>query len=95
MVVAWLRLALRIDSSHSLKEKRRVLHGLIERVRRKYQVAVAEVDDADLHNVATVGIAAVSNSAVHAGSILDKVLDLIDAEPEVEIEGVDRESLHL
>ena len=50
----------------SLKDKRRIVRGLIDRVRERFQVAAAEVDDQDVWQTAVVGFACVSNDARHA-----------------------------
>jgi uncharacterized protein YlxP (DUF503 family) len=91
MVVGTLELHLRLDGCYSLKDKRQVLRSFLDRLRRDFQVAVAEVGDHDLWNVATVGVACVSNDAGHAESVLQHVLDVIDKHPEIEVEGVVRE----
>lgn len=91
MIVGTLELHLRMDGCNSLKDKRRILRSLADRVRREFQAAVAEIDDCDLWNVATVGVACVSNDARHAGSILQKIEDFVATLPEVVVEGAIRE----
>lgn len=93
MVIGCLTLGLRIASADTLKDKRQVLKGLIESTRRKFNVAIAEVDDMDMHRSATVGIVTVSNDGVFANQVLSKVLDTIEANPEVEVVGVSLELL--
>jgi len=90
MIVAALCVSLRMDGCENLKEKRRILRSVFDRLRTKFGVSVAEVGDQDLWNVAEVGIACVSNSAPHAESILQHAMDLIDARPDVLVEGVER-----
>jgi uncharacterized protein len=91
MVVGSMELALRLEGAHSLKEKRRILRSVIDRVRHEFQVAVAEVDDQDLWGNAVVGVACVSNNAQHADSILQHVLDAFDGAAELSVESVDRD----
>lgn len=93
MVIGCLTLGLRIASADSLKDKRQVLKGLIESTRRKFNVAAAEVDEMDMHRSATVGFVTVSNDGVFANQVLSKVLDTIEANPEVEVVGVSLELL--
>lgn len=64
--------------NRSLKGKRRVIKPIISRVANKFNVSVAEVDDLDLWQVATIGISCVSNDSRHANEILSKVVDFID-----------------
>jgi len=63
-----------------------VLKSITSRVANKYNVSVAEVDDNDTWQLATLGISCVSNDKRHANEILSRVADYIsDARFEVEI----------
>jgi hypothetical protein len=68
---------LRLPENQSLKGKRQVLKSIITRVRNNYNVAIAEVDDQDLWQLATLGIACVSNDARQVNQVLSKVVDFI------------------
>ena len=68
---------LRLPENHSLKDKRRVLKSIVTRVRNKYNVAIAEMDDQDLWQLATLGIACLSNDAQQVDRVLSKVIDLV------------------
>jgi uncharacterized protein YlxP (DUF503 family) len=65
-----LILELQIEHAHSLKEKRHVVKGLKDRLRNKFNVAVAEIDDMDLHNSAVIAVATVSPSRPFAEKVL-------------------------
>lgn len=80
MFVAVLQAELSIPGSHSLKEKRHVVKGLLERLRREHAVTAAEVGDLDTWNRAVIGVAFVSNDARHAQSHLQQVLNRLDRE---------------
>lgn len=62
----------------SLKGKRHVLKGLKERVRQRFEVAVAEVDHHDLWQRATLAVAAVSHDGRHANEVVSKAMDFIE-----------------
>jgi uncharacterized protein YlxP (DUF503 family) len=68
-----LTLELRIEEAHSLKEKRHVVKSLKERLRGKFNVSVAEIDDMDLHNSAVLAVAVVSPSRPFAEKVLQAV----------------------
>jgi len=93
MRVGTLLVTLRLESASSLKDKRRVLKGLLETVRRRYNVSAAEIADLDRWRVATVGFACVSNDGAQCNRVLDTVLDHLERLPEVEVEAVDLEVL--
>jgi hypothetical protein len=72
-VVGVLTLELRIEHAHSLKEKRHVVKSLKDRLRNKFNVSVAEIDDMDLHNSAVLAVATVSSSRPFAEKVLQTV----------------------
>lgn len=74
-VVGVLTMELRIEHAHSLKEKRHVVKSLKDRLRHKFNVSVAEIDDRDLHNSAVLAAAAVSSSRIFAAKVLQAVED--------------------
>ncbi len=86
MNVGVCRLRLRLPENLSLKGKRRVLKSITSRVGGKFNVSVAEVDDHDLWQLATLGISCVSNSKQHANEVLSRVVDFItDSRFDIEI----------
>ena len=72
-VIGVLTLELRIEHAHSLKEKRHVVKSLKDRLRVKFNVSVAEIDDMDLHNSAVIAVAVVSASRPFAEKVLQAV----------------------
>lgn len=74
-----------IGESGSLKAKRHVLRSLKDRIRNRFNVSVAEVDDNDLWQKASLAVAAVSNDKSHLNQTLDHVLDLVRAVPELSL----------
>jgi uncharacterized protein YlxP (DUF503 family) len=78
MVIGVCKLDLRIPENHSLKEKRHVLRKLIDRVRHRFNVAIAEVGDNDLWQRAEMGFCTVGNDRRHINSSLDKVIYFIE-----------------
>ncbi len=77
MNVGVCRVRLRLPENLSLKGKRQVLRSITSRVGNKFSVSVAEVDDQDLWQLATLGIACVSNEKQHSNEVLSKVVDFI------------------
>ena len=69
---------LRLPENGSLKGKRQVSRSIIERVKNKFNVSIAEVEGQDLWQALTLGISCVSNSAPHANEILSKVVNFIE-----------------
>jgi len=80
---------LHLPASRSLKDKRQVVRSLTERLRRKFNVAVSEVEDQDVWQTATLGLAVVSNEAGHAARQLERIVEAIE-ETRLDAELVDR-----
>jgi uncharacterized protein YlxP (DUF503 family) len=80
-----LELDLLLGDVHSLKGKRSVVRPLVAEIRRRHEVAVAEVDNLDLHRRAGIGVAAVSADQAHVVELLDAVENLVAGRPEVEL----------
>ncbi len=74
-VVGTIALRLRLERSHSLKDKRQVLRSLKDRLKKRHNVSVAEVDDLDSWQDSVVVAAAVSTSASGVRHALDTVYD--------------------
>ena len=74
-VIGVLTLELRLENSHSLKDKRNVVQSLKNRLRHKFNVSVAEIDGQDLWQRATVAVVTVSSSRDFAEKVLRSVED--------------------
>jgi len=77
MNVGVCKIRLRLPENLSLKGKRQVLKSITTQVGNKFNVSVAEVDDQDLWQVATLGICCVSNNKRYTNEVLSKVVDFI------------------
>lgn len=66
----------------SLKDKRRIVKSMIDRLHRRFNVAVAEVDRQDEWQRSVLGLACVSNDRRHAGQILNRVIEWIQGNGE-------------
>lgn len=80
MVIGVCQVELVVSDAASIKDKRRVVRSVVQRLRSKFNVAVAEVGELDSWHVATLGIVCVSNETGHATSMLSRVLDWLESE---------------
>ncbi|MGD0352602.1 MAG: DUF503 domain-containing protein [Dehalococcoidia bacterium] len=86
MNVGICRIKLHISESRSLKDKRRIVKSVVSRLSNQYNISIAEVDDQDLWQLVTLGIACVSNQSQHVDETLSKVMAFITNNyPELEI----------
>ena len=78
MHIGVCKIELRLPENISLKGKRRVVKSITTRVKGKFNVSVAEVDDQNLWQLATLGICCVSNNKRFVNEVLSKVVDFIN-----------------
>jgi uncharacterized protein YlxP (DUF503 family) len=80
MHVGVARVTLHLAENSSLKGKRMVVKSVVQRVRNRFNVAVAEIDTQDAWEVITLGIVCVSEDPRHATEMLSKVIAFIESE---------------
>jgi uncharacterized protein YlxP (DUF503 family) len=78
MVVGVLRLELLLPENHSLKGKRSVLRAIKARVRDKFNVSIAECEDHDMWQRATLGVSQVGADQPHVDSCLREVIKFVE-----------------
>jgi uncharacterized protein YlxP (DUF503 family) len=74
MPVGLLTLELHIPDARSLKDKRQIIRSLKDRLRRKFNIAIAELDFHDVWQSSTIGIVTLSNAHQHVEESLQHVL---------------------
>ncbi len=79
MVIAICTIYLSIPANHSLKGKRQVLKSLMSRVRNEFNVSIAEVEQQDAWQSATLGVACVASDQGYAHGVLTKVVQAISS----------------
>lgn len=78
MVVGICQIRLIIQDTLSLKEKRRILKSILDRVRNRFPVSIAEVGDQDLWQSSLIGFCMVSNEQQIVHAAIDKVVNFIE-----------------
>jgi uncharacterized protein YlxP (DUF503 family) len=78
MPVGVLTLELELPYAHSLKDKRAVLRKMRDRLRARFNVAVAELDHQDVWQRATLGVVSISNSQPLLDSVFHQVLGEVE-----------------
>ena len=93
MTIGLLQLRLRIPGNQSLKGKRQVLLGLKTRIRQRFNVSVAETEDQDKWQVATLAVACIGVEQPGVNRCLDQVVDLAGRDREAELTDVEMQFL--
>jgi uncharacterized protein YlxP (DUF503 family) len=88
MIVSMIQIIFEIPDVESIKEKRRVIRSVRDKLRRRFHMSAAEVDLQDSLSFAQIGGALVSNSTVFGESVLRKAFDMIEKETPVRIQDI-------
>ena len=85
MTVGVLQLEILITDSMSLKDKRRVVKSIKDRIAHSHNVSIAEVGALDHHRRAIIGMAMVANEKGYVEGALSKLVDFIRSVPQVSL----------
>lgn len=91
MTVGIMSLHLLIPGSHSLKDRRRALHSVKDRLRSHFNVSVAEVDGHERWQTAVLGVCAVGRDRAYVEGLLDTVTKLVRSNRHVELVKCEKE----
>ena len=96
MNIGVCRIKFRLPENMSLKGKRGVLKSITNKLRNKFNVSVAEIDDQDFWQVATFGVCYLSNDSRYTNTVLSKVVNLVtNCHLGIEILNYEIEIIHL
>jgi uncharacterized protein len=79
MIIGVLQLELSIGDAMSLKDKRRVVKSIKDRIAYRHNVSIAEIGALDEHRRSIIGIAMISNDARYVEGALSKIVDFVRA----------------
>src|SRR5947209_18440997 len=82
LTVGLMRVVIHLPESGSLKSKRQVVSGLLQRLRQELKVAAAEVGELDRWQLAELAIATASGDSRQADRVLAAALTFIDTPPD-------------
>ena len=85
MVVLSISIDLRVPGSRSLKAKRSAVRPIVEGIRHKFSLSVAEVDHGDSWQLASLGVAIVSGDFTTAARLADDVERFVWSRPDIEV----------
>ncbi len=85
MIVGVAIAELHIPGARSLKQKRKVVKGQIDRLHRRFRLSIAEVDHHDLHQRAAIGLALVATGPARAASAMAEIQAVLESSPEAQL----------
>jgi len=86
MTIGVLQLELTVPDAMSLKDKRRVIKSLKDRIAHAHNVSIAEVGALDEHRRSIMGVAMVSNDSRYVEGALSKLVDFVKTVPQVNLD---------
>ncbi len=79
MVVGTLKIEFRLDDNRSLKGKRKVVRSMVDKVKSRFNVSIAEIGSNDKWQKIELGISAVGNDKRHIDASLNHILNFLDS----------------
>ena len=93
MRIATIVFRLRAPWVRSLKEKRMIVKSLVAKLRNRYNVSAAEIDEQDTHQIIVIGVAAIVPHNAFADSMMEDISQFVEENTEAEIIDEEREIL--
>jgi hypothetical protein len=93
MIIGISQIELFIPGSNSLKHKRGVVKSLKDRLRNKFNISISEIDYQNLWQRCMLGVAVINSDSVIIDKVLNKVLDVVESEPRVQVISYQMEKL--
>ena len=93
MRIATIVFRLRAPWVRSLKEKRMIVKSLVAKLRNRYNVSAAEIDEQDTHQIIVIGVAAIVPHNAFADSLMEDISQFVEENTEAEIIDEEREIL--
>ena len=90
MRVIVMKVSLKADWAHSLKEKRMVVKSIIAKLQNKFNISVGEIENQDIHNLITIGIAGIALDAKVCDSTIENIINYIEEITDAEIINIEQ-----
>ncbi|MGI6307977.1 MAG: DUF503 domain-containing protein [Dethiobacteria bacterium] len=91
MFIGICKMELLLMESASLKDKRQVVRSIIERLKKRFNISIAEVGHLEALKRTALGLALVSNETAYLEKMMGKVINFVEADARVQIIGLDKE----
>lgn len=85
MRIVLMKVTLRANWVHSLKEKRMIVKSIMAKLKNKFNVSVYEIENQDIHQSIVIGICSIALDSKMADSIIENITDFIESNTDAEI----------
>lgn len=75
----------------SLKEKRMIIKSIIQRLKNKFNISVAEIDKQDIHKIMVIGISGICGNSAQIDSTYENIINFIEDNTDAEIINIQKE----
>ena len=93
MKILLMKVTLRASWAHSLKEKRMVVKSIVQKLKNKFNISVAEVAEQDIHQTIVIGIAGICGSTPQVDSTMENIITFIESNTDAEIINIQKEDI--
>ena len=94
MRVIVIKVSLRADWSHSLKEKRMIVRSITQKLKNTFNISVAEVEEQNKHQLIVIGVAGIGANMSQIDSIVENIISFIEVNTDAEIINIEQEVLN-
>lgn len=85
MLIGICKISLYLPNSHSLKDKRTILAGYTNLLRKRYNISIAEIGQKNSWKKSTLGIACVNDNRRLIDRIMEKIISHTEIQPEIQL----------
>lgn len=93
MNILIMEITLRASWVQSLKEKRMVVKSIVQKLKNKFNISVAEVNEQDIHKTIVIGITGICANSAQADSTMENIITFIECNTEAEIIHIQKENI--
>lgn len=93
MKILLMKVTLRASWVHSLKEKRMVVRSIVQKLKNKFNISVAEVDEQDIHQTIVIGVAGICGTSAQLDSTMENIITFIECNTDAEIINIEKEDI--
>jgi uncharacterized protein len=93
MKLVLMKVTLRASWVHSLKEKRMIVNSIVQKLKNKFNISVAEIDEQDIHKTIVIGIAGICGTSSQIDSTMENIITFIECNTDAEIIDIQKEDI--
>ena len=93
MNILLMEVTLRASWVHSLKDKRMVVKSIVQKLKNKFNISVAEVENQDIHNTIVIGIVGMCANSAQSDSTMEHIITFIEDNTDAEIIDIQKEDI--